>query len=226
MERNMMISEEYNIIGETNLDRLRNKVSAMLAIKRGNFTRKELMGEGITKYLYIKNNLSNGKYKDVYRVFYGLARIGKTFCENYFKEMERLKADKDKITFKTIFEAISKERNETSFASKMLHTFKPEFPIWDRIVATDHFGMKVPNKAEKEIVYDIYEKYVTRFNEYKSSDSGKELINIFNEICDELFDENFLNENKPKTTITDTKKIDFLLWCCRPPKKPKQARKE
>lgn len=43
----MMISEEYNIIGETNLDRLRNKVSAMLAIKRGNFTRKELMGEGI-----------------------------------------------------------------------------------------------------------------------------------------------------------------------------------
>lgn len=93
-------------------------------------------------------------------------------------------------------------------------------------MATDHFGMKVPNKAEKEIVYDIYEKYVTRFNEYKSSDSGKELINIFNEICDELFDEKFLNENKPKTAITDTKKIDFLLWCCRPPKKPKQARKE
>ena len=78
----MMISEEYNIIGETNLDRLRNKVSAMLAIKRGNFTRKELMGEGIKKYLYIKNNLSNGKYKDVYRVFYGLARMGETFCEN------------------------------------------------------------------------------------------------------------------------------------------------
>lgn len=157
----MMISEEYNIIGETNLDRLRNKVSAMLAIKRGNFTRKELMGEGIKKYLYIKNNLSNGDHQDdyqnVYKVFYGLARMGKTFCENYFKEMERLKADKDKTTFKTIFEAISKERNETSFASKMLHTFKPEFPIWDRIVATDHFGMKVPNKAEKKL-YMIYTK--------------------------------------------------------------------
>ncbi len=96
----MMISEEYNIVEETNSDRLRNKVSAMLTIKKGKFTRKELMGEGIKKYLHIKNNLSNGKYKDVYRVFYGLARMGKTFCENYFKEMDKLKDDKDKIPLK------------------------------------------------------------------------------------------------------------------------------
>ena len=31
-----------------------------------------------------------------------------------------------------------------SFSSKLLHTIKPEYPIWDSVVTKEHFGIRPP----------------------------------------------------------------------------------
>ncbi len=171
---------------------------------------KPQLTKGIEKYTFLQNNLycvdvaNNEEYKNNYKNFYRMARRGKTFCNQYFSIMENLKNVKN-IDFETIFEQVYtiKNTNEISFSSKMLHSLNPKFPIWDSIVTKGHFKINVPYyKANKNLLCEKYLEYTSQFEEYKLSNNGKMLIDLF-------------NKRYPNINISDTKKIDFILWQAR-----------
>ena len=85
----------------------------------------------------------------------------------------------------------------------MLHSINPKFPIWDSIVTKCHFKINVPYyKANKNLLCEKYLEYTSQFEEYKLSANGKMLIDLF-------------NKRFPNINISDTKKIDFILWQAR-----------
>ncbi|CCZ21382.1 putative uncharacterized protein [Acetobacter sp. CAG:977] len=182
--------------------------------RKGNFK------SAIETYMYqIQDELYNTDLSDddkseefikVYADYYGMTRRGKDFCKEYFKIMEKLKGEIN-LDFETVFDRVYEiaHTDEVSFSSKMLHTINPDLPIWDSIVAEDHFGMKVR----------YYKAYLREFNKYKLSKKGQYVIGLFDKICGDLFGKDSLEANKAKACITDTKKIDFVLWQCREEKK-------
>ncbi len=170
---------------------------------------KDQLKKGIEKYTFLQNNLycvnvaTNEEYKNNYKSFYRIARKGRTFCDQYFVIMENLKNIKN-IDFETIFDQVYtiKNTNEISFSSKMLHSINSNFPIWDSIVTKGHFKINVPYykyKANKNLLCEKYIEYTSQFEQYKLSNNGKMLINLF-------------NKKFPNINISDTKKIDFILW--------------
>lgn len=185
--------------------------------------RKETFKSAIEAYMYqIQDELYNidlsdavksESFRKAYAGYYGMARRGEDFCGEYFKIMERLKGEIN-LDFETVFDRVYEiaHTDEVSFSSKMLHTINPDLPIWDSIVAEDHFGMKVR----------YYKAYLREFNKYKLSKKGQYVIGLFDKICDALFDKEPSEANKAKTCITDTKKIDFVLWQCREEKENKK----
>ena len=185
--------------------------------------RKETFKSAIETYMYqIQDELYNIDLSDVvksegfrkaYAGYYGMARRGEDFCGEYFKIMERLKGEIN-LDFETVFDRVYEiaHTDEVSFSSKMLHTINPDLPIWDSIVAEDHFGMKVR----------YYKAYLREFNKYKLSKKGQYVIGLFDKICDALFDKEPSEANKAKTCITDTKKIHFVLLQCREEKENKK----
>lgn len=186
--------------------------------------RKETFKSAIETYMYqIQDELYNidlsdavksESFRKAYAGYYGMARRGEDFCGEYFKIMERLKGEIN-LDFETVFDRVYEiaHTDEVSFSSKMLHTINPDLPIWDSIVAEDHFGMKVR----------YYKAYLREFNKYKLSKKGQYVIGLFDKICDALFDKEPSEANKAKTCVTDTKKIDFVLWQCREEKENKKS---
>ena len=93
-------------------------------------------------------------------------------------------------------------RLEMSFVSKMVAIVNPDFPIWDSIVTKGHFGIIAPyanekNRLEKGI--EKYEQYCCCYDTYMRSALAKEKIAEF----EKLF---------PGVDISNTKKLDFMLW--------------
>ena len=89
-----------------------------------------------------------------------------------------------------------------SFSSKLLHTIKPEYPIWDSVVTKEHFGIRPPYascKNREQLCIERYDLYQDRFYDFMSSDEGAELIRIF-------------DHQYPNNGISNVKKIDFIMW--------------
>lgn len=125
------------------------------------------------------------------------------FRKKYFEIMEELK-NNNEVDFATIFEHVKNIRGtcELSFSSKLIHTLNPTYPIWDSIVTKTHFNIAVPyfykeNKAQ--LCCESYELYKSEFIEYMKTEEAKELVNMFNQAF-------------PNNSITNIKKIDFILW--------------
>ncbi len=70
---------------------------------------------------------------------------------------------------------------ELSFSSKLIHVINPNRPIWDKIVAENHFKMKLPGYGgdtslrQKEIV-KLYHEYCSRFYEFLDSADGQVIV--------------------------------------------------
>lgn len=164
---------------------------------------------GLEKYQYIMERFrkvdvsEDTEFQGVYRDFYQMRRFySDEFARKYFRLMEQLK-EMDAVTFKMVFERVKHIQctYEISFSSKMAHTFNPQMPIWDKIVATDHFGFRSPtgsNDREQKMV-GRFEEYSGKFRGYMKSREGQMVIGMF----DKIF---------PDSGISDVKKIDFILW--------------
>lgn len=201
-----------------------NEIEKEMSKKLKDEKRKETFKSAIKTYMYqIQDELYNidlsdavksESFRKAYTGYYSMARKGKYFCGEYFKIMERLKGEIN-LDFETVFDRVYEiaHTDEVSFSSKMLHTINPDLPIWDSIVAKEHFGMKVR----------YYKAYLREFNKYKLSKKGQYVIGLFDKICDDLFGKDSSEANKAKTCITDTKKIDFVLWQCREEKKMRKT---
>lgn len=92
-----------------------------------------------------------------------------------------------------LFLHTSFNKAQYSFASKMIHTLSPNKPIFDSIVGTKHFGIRLPVN---------YAKYEKEFNAYLNSEDGRWIVSKFKELYPQVL----------KYHISDTKILDYALW--------------
>ena len=145
----------------------------------------------------IKDNDFQKDFNSFYKV-----RRDSNWRNNYYTFFQKNKNRKS-ITYFEILKAISTADNvESSFASKMLATINPNKPIIDKNVL-NYFGFKIEG--------------------LKKEDRIKSAISVYNKIEKEY--EKLLNDKKVKNTImelkqligkyelSDTKILDYILWC-------------
>lgn len=172
---------------------------------------KPILPRKIEEYTYLMASLyhtdvsSDLRYQKIFRDFWAMKRFyDADFARDYFSIMEELKSSHKSVTFTEIFKRTIEinGKAQMSFSSKMLHSFNPEYPIWDSKVTEDHFGFRKPYPYERDKVkaYSArYNEYMVAFYKYLTTDNAKTLI--------QMFDTKF-----PGLNITDTKKLDFVLW--------------
>ena len=157
------------------------------------------------------SNIKSKIYQKNYISFYRLRR-DEDWIKQYFNFLEiyyKKHQSGDNYCFKDILQDLynvpSKSRDgqyqfkiEISFASKLLHTVNPDYPIWDSQVRKK-LGISNSKKTINDAV-KAYDELCTRYALMKKDPQFKTFVVTF----DSLF---------PKFTwITETKKIDFYLW--------------
>ena len=146
--------------------------------------------------------------KDFQQLFNGYYRIRRdeTWRNAYYTYFEKAKnanpSFEDIITY--LFEK-SGGNVEASFSSKMLATINKEKPIWDQYVI-QNLNLQLSGKTKEEKLknaihlYDEIEQWYAKFLE---SEKGKECVSTFNRFFPEY------------EWISDTKKMDTILWSLR-----------
>lgn len=146
----------------------------------------------------------------------------RTLCNGYYKIRSRtlewyncyyslMENQKGKVyTFRKVLCELYKVSGniEASFASKLLATIDPNLPIWDKYVLK-HLGFDgvwdkkktAPYKERIDIAVEIYENIKIWYDIFLKSANGQACIDAFDNALP-----------KYKNTITDVKRIDFLLW--------------
>ena len=188
----------------------------------GKKEKKDKIEKGIEKYLKIKDLYPptdfdiNSDFAKEFDAFY-LVRRNEVWRKEFFGLFKEVRETPAEADFKTILtelhtrlaklkEAVH-STIEASFVSKMLHTVKPDMPIWDSIVLSklDYAKEVHPYKmnclkddeARLNKCEEVYNKLI---NWYKGEEAEK---------YREQFDSDY-PEYKDK--LGRTKKIDFMLW--------------
>lgn len=141
-----------------------------------------------------------------YNGFYRMRQRPKEYYEMYYTYMERCKKDKElRIDDIATYIYNKTQRCELSFSSKLLATINPNMPVWDTIVAQNHFGISytvyTPKKyvSRLEMIIDKYHEYTNVYLEYMNGEEAKMIVRLFDEVY-------------PNINITDVKKVDLVLW--------------
>ncbi len=144
---------------------------------------------------------NNMEFRHTFTKFYklNLRRNSEEWTDKYFALMQEYRL-KD-CSYKDILLELNKfsDAVEASFASKLLHTINPTFPILDSKVL-GALGFKVYHPYKTDKCLRIYDEICSWYAEFLKSD-----------ICSQylaLFDKCFPNY----TWITNIKKIDFFMW--------------
>jgi len=167
---------------------------------------------GLQKYVRIMasfEELNSGtlwenlKYTELRKRFNHFYRVrrGEEFQQEFYNLL-LVNRDSD-VSFEDVFTAIKMrtKRVEASFSSKLLATINPHKPIWDTEVLKK-LNMKAPYQADRNRESKIINCYLTIEDWYTNelhSARGKEMIRTF-------------DKKMGRYNITDTKKIDLMLW--------------
>lgn len=155
------------------------------------------------------------KYQKNFTSYYKVRRDEK-WLEKFYEFMETNKFNKE-LNFETIIRYLSSVKHivnvkvsenqyastiEASFASKMLATINPNYPIWDsQVVKAMGYKIRAKNNEEKINEYIKYYEILTNdIHAFLNTNEGKECIRVF--------DCTFPNYKH----ISNVKKIDFYLW--------------
>ncbi len=172
--------------------------------------------KGLNKYVKIKNeyelNGPSNAFRETYCSFYRLNKRSlpkdldyNSFLKMYFDLLNEYQV-KD-ASFKEIFCRVKEltKRNDISFASKLLHTLNNDYPIWDSVIRNNkNFDIKKPSaNANIDKCVEMYNVYTSAFMDYLKTEECKIIISLFNE---------HFKDNNDYLSISDTKKVDFVLW--------------
>lgn len=170
-----------------------------------------IIKEGLPRYKRIMDMVNtkefcSDKFKKEFNYFYKIRQKSAYFYDCYYKVMNECKINK--LTFRDVITRLYELTGEihASFSSKIIATINPDMPIWDQYVIKNlklhdpTYGSK-EQRIEKKI--KIYESICDWYEEYILLSDGEEDIKTFNEKFPEYMD------------ISDTKKIDFMLWAKR-----------
>ena len=204
------------------------KVENVIEYISDNFT--DILGkieiESLDVYDYLKKTFNetnvskNYFFQFVFRSFYGLdsAGLSPKFKEAYFELLEKnrnMTIENADSAFKSIASELYRipnlktEKNEgfslqISFVSKLVHTVKSDFPIYDSKVSHLMGFSYLPNDFTLENnIENRIDDYLKQICELKDL-----YVCIGEQLGNELeqFDNNF------KRDISKEKKIDFILW--------------
>jgi hypothetical protein len=158
----------------------------------------------IMQYYNVSEDLSKDlKFQTLYDGFYRVRR-NKDWRKYYFELMQDVR-NKD-VSFSDIVKIMYEKthRIEASFSSKLLATINTKYPIIDQYVLKNLGIRNIPsnidsNEKLKRII-DNYNYICVLYGAIVDSKEGKEKIEFFNSKFPEY------------KWISDTKKIDFLLW--------------
>ena len=161
--------------------------------------------------LYCTNISTDSNYQKNFNSYYRVRR-DRNWLKEYYDFMENHKND-DNISFEKILRKISsvphKAKNgmitsiEASFASKMLATINPNYPIWDsQVVKALDISIDPSLVGEEKIkaYVEAYTKLTQEIGNFIKTEEG--------ELCIEHFDATFPNLKN----LNSFKKIDYYLW--------------
>ena len=165
---------------------------------------------GMKKYkrimdsLYWTNVSTDKDFQRAFNDFFVMRSRKSQYYDRFYLFLEQ-KKDKG-VTFEETLDYLKETEGqlELSFSSKLIHVINPNRPIWDKIVAEDHFKMKLPSyggdkSARQKEIIKLYHEYCSRFYEYLDSTNGQTILQLF-------------NDKYPHTGFTDAKKMDFIMW--------------
>ena len=160
-----------------------------------------------------KSSINTRNYQKNFTNYY---RVRRDTCwlKKFYKYLDDNK-DNTSITFEDILKKLSSwehkikksKKNpdgigttiEASFASKLLSTINPNYPIWDsQVVRALNITLEDDNKINAYV--KAYRELTEEIKKFIDSDDGRKAI--------QLFDKQFPNY----TWINNYKKIDFYLW--------------
>ena len=160
--------------------------------------------------LYINakiNKLSDEGFQKNYKHFWGMnpARLNEPFYNTYFQLLNERKFDLDFI----LCEIKSLQKGfQFSFITKLLHTIEPNPPIYDRMISQFYFLPDFQSVSKWEdkamLAKSIYEFLQFEFQRIKDEKLLSESLEKLNLFLDE--------KGIEKDTISETKKIDSLIW--------------
>ncbi len=179
-----------------------NKQSIKMAIQ------KAIDKGKIAQYLRIMSMLHkidvsiDKDFQREFNAFYKMGQKKPDWYKEYFRFMQESKDGRPE--FKSVlmhFQSIF-NRHEPSFASKFVATINPKRPVWDQHVFINT-KIKRPSYASKNKAQEIlaaYDLLQIWYDKFITSKDGVTLLETFRAMVPE------------HGKISDTKKIDFVLW--------------
>ncbi len=160
----------------------------------------------LERYNYIMSNFqktdvsSDIEFQRKYNGFYKMRQRSSDYYQTYFSFMEQKKSTG--VSFEDTLKQLSKlGRIEMSFSSKLVATIDPTKPVLDEFVLKN-LGLSKPKSYSKnriEQTIELYNKIEKIYTDFLFTNEGKDLLSEF----DRFF---------PGTDLTDTKKLDLMLW--------------
>ncbi len=159
---------------------------------------------GIEKYHKImrwihKTDVSADKeFQRLFNGYYRMRQRPASFYSCYYRFLEDNKNNPD-LSFEDVLKYLYRETGsiQASFSSKLLATVRPEMPVWDKFVL-QNLGLRAPYPYEQNRLEKTAAIYQRICDWYTTEEAAKQLAAF--------------NEKFPEANLTDTKKIDFILW--------------
>ena len=159
-------------------------------------------GLGLDRYTDIMRG--NPASPDFQRAFNGYYRIRRNekWRQHYYDLFAKAKTER--FSFEQIITELYRLTGnvEASFSSKMLATIDASKPIWDQYVL-QNLGLELMGKTQEEKLQNavtLYDQVVNWYADYLTTGEARENIYEFDRLLPEY------------AWVSDTKKIDCLLW--------------
>ncbi len=155
------------------------------------------------------DNTIDEEFRVKYKSFWGLnmARLEPRFSDVYFEYLAEMRTDE--IT--DIMEKVIKPLQggfQFSFVTKLVHTLNPDMPIYDKMIGQFYLFpdiSEIPNWDKKlflaEKIYDFLKIEYQRIKDERLLVTAIEALNQF-----------LTKMGIPPNDISETKKIDSLIW--------------
>ena len=137
-------------------------------------------------------------FQRFYNGFYRMRQRNSVFYASYYQFFEEHKHNQQ-LTFEDILRYLYAQTGQihASFSSKMLATIRPEMPLWDKFVL-QNLNLRAPYSYEKNRLEKVIQLY-DQVCQWYSTEEARNYLKIF-------------NQHYPDMDMSNTKKIDWILW--------------
>lgn len=165
------------------------------------------VADGLARYQWIQTQFASNDeahddagFRRRFNRFYRVRRNA-AWQATYYALMGR--ARRDALQFDAVLESLRRttDRIEASFASKLIATINPDFPVLDKFVLRN-VGQCLPAARRSDRVAEVallHASLKIAFDEYLRTADGRYLVQAFNRLY-------------PDSGITEVKMLDLVLW--------------